>query len=471
MPNFPPQDRDRLGAEVLDGAVTWCSNNAITPIPNNETIVILNWMRIYRTAVFENARYMGGRLYNATPHEMGIYNTGTAQISFRWRAAGVRNVAVDYVPNADALYVQITDRDNSREQIWVDHTRVYDAGLAQDPNLSVSNMGRIGDGVSAPAHSIVWRSVLLSLTSGQTPAWDEWRAILRVMRDPDAPLLRDLVNRIGTFAVDWRPGEGIYGTTTVENQRNPGTDDLTWNGGVTVEDVRVRQRRPKAKTRRTYYMLTPGYNAVTGQVDFGFAVQPVVIRLMLNDMSTTKEGTAFTLANAAATHTIRIYNSVGWDGTSVILRTNGVNVHSKLRDSVKDNRGGDLFLVWDGTDFHVYYSGQYHDVLTPVAGLDLTGNCTVTFASTKQTQICRVVAWNPTAVPTTLLDEIRDCCMNPDIDPPSLAGSKRVDFPIRSDLIAAAGTQVVNQGLGGGTLTLGGVRDTACIPMLEGYDP
>jgi len=461
---------DRPGAYIPNASVTWALNNAITTIPSNETIAIFNWMRIPGGSVFENSRYMGGRLYAPGNNELEIYNDGSSRLRFRWRnAAGLQDRSISYKPEVDALYVQIADRDNTRVQVFVDAVRVDDNAMSRDPDFSGACMGRIGDGVSACCSHTLWRSLIVSIAPGSTPTEAQWSAIMKRMLNPHSSIHPALSAINGSFAVEWRPGEGVYGSGTIQNELNPGTDDLTWQGGVTVEDVRVRARTGFRKPEKTLYGLEPGYTATTGNVDFGFAAQPVVARLVWNGHQ-TNTGSGADIARIrtqASTYQLGMFDSA--TGISVACRESVTpwTVPVLVGDQVN---GGDIWLVFSGTSYLVYLSGQPTHDYTIGEAINLSGNCLVELDGSRGLN-CRIAAWNPTSIPATLEQEIRDCCMNPEKDPPSLT-NKRVDFPLSSEfLTGAASTDVPNQGLGGGTLVLSAGRDTACKPMIVGYSP
>lgn len=464
---FVPEGKDRLGARVIRGSVRWAVSDAVTLIPNDETIAIFNWLYFSAREVLENARYIGLRYYNADPEELCLIGTGTDQLKWRFYNTADQPLYTDYVAGADALYVQVVDRDNVRAQAWIDGVLNADEALIQDPNFSSSNMGRIGDGVSAPCNYRMWRGLAVSLKNGETPTEDEWSELMRCMRNPDAPLDPDLVARIGSFYSEYRPGEGPYGSATVVDI-GTNLDDLAWQGGETVEDLRVRCRAPVRRTKKTFYTLIPGSTATTGATAFGFAPQPVVLRVMLGDM-TFLEGGAYTIAmlNLAGTDYIYVRRT-GTRLVQLLVRAN--NVLRTLGELVGDQlSGGDLYVVVNGTDIRGHFGGQCVFQDTHTETLDISGSPVVSLDG--RSQSCRVAAWNPPTVPGTLEAEIRQCCMNPEMDPRSLELYRKVNFSLDSDhLVNPGDTDVVND-WGPGTLVLSAGRDIACAEMIRGTSP
>lgn len=258
----------------------------------------------------------------------------------------------------------------------------------------------------------------------------------------------------------------LYGATTVANS---GTGpDLTIGGGLNVEDIRTREEGvAKRIPEKTFYTVAGTYSGSTGAHDFGFgSSNPVIIRMITGPF-----GGPATVAGPgieAATSGDRVRHRLDGSAQRLQSKASGTQVNMYF-DHQQMSLGGDIWVVCSGTVHDYYWNGQHVFTDNTFGGaLDLSGNCTVTFDG--RCHCCRFAAWQMSSVPTNIVQDIRDCCLDPETDPISLTG-KLIDFPIKSDLIGSGDSTVANQGSGGGTLTLTGTRANACAEMFHGSNP
>jgi len=244
----------------------------------------------------------------------------------------------------------------------------------------------------------------------------------------------------------------LYGATTVVNHGTGG--DLTIGGGLKIQDARtIAERVAQPLPSRNWYTLNPATSGSTGAHDFGFhASNPVIARMLtgqFHDMPTVA-GPGI----EAATSGDRIRHRVDGSARRIQSKASGTQVNMYL-DPDQNARGGDIWVVCNGTVHDYYIDGQrvFTDNTFGV-DLNLSGNCTLTLDGRRE--CCRMAVWQMSSVPASLEQEIMDCCMDPERDPPSLTG-KIVDFPLCDGILT--GATVANQGTGGGTLTLTSATD------------
>lgn len=474
MTPYLPQDRDRLGSQAPRGTTYRPSTATYPAIPNNESVAFFAWFKVTEPI---NASANDFFTWYVADIAVGLDQfyvyAGAGGVYVRTRTAGgIQTTTFILVPIGEHFLVGLIDRVNTRLRVWLDAVNVVDDALVRDPQW--------GGGVALVALDSIaganllttftnWRGVLMSFVAGSVPSLVQMTEWLKPMCNPEYPIHASLLTIAGTRRSDWRPGEGVYGTSTVTDN-GPTAADLTWQGGIQVQQVRTRDRTPLRNPRRTFYSLKPGYTATTGAVGYGFAVQPVIARFVYGppDGSSATYGCYLGAGAGNKGFYFRPWSNDG--STRIDVENSGPSYAFWLNNFYRYADKSDIWFVCNGTDVKMYLNGQQIDGRTLAAALDITGNISVTIDGSR-CQVCRVAAWNPTSVPGTLLDEIRACVMNPEVDPPSLT-NKRVDFPLHSGILTAAGsTQIPNQGLGGGILTLSAGRDTSCSIMYPGKDP
>jgi len=299
-----------------------------------------------------------------------------------------------------------------------------------------------------------WSGVVMQahehVLAGTFPTADE-RAAIAMQRflnpDAESPVLAARAAYATERRLDVDFVDTLYGATTVVNHGTGG--DLTIGGGLAIEAVRTRAEMVSPKiTERSFFSLKGNYSGSTGVHDFGFhASDPVIIRMMTGAFKglPTVAGPGI----EAATSGDRVRHRLDGSAQRLQSKAAGTQVNMYM-DPTQRGRGGDLWVICNGTTHDYYWSGQHVFRDTSFgAAIDLSGDCTVTLDG--RCQCCRMAVWQMSTVPGDLVQELRDCCMDVESDPPSL-GTPALDFPLRDGVIS--GTSVPNQGSGGGTLTL-----------------
>jgi hypothetical protein len=467
VPNVvPAYDRVGLRRSWQDDEEAIIDPTTANP-PNNETICLMNWMRCDLDANVSSDHFVGLFLHrNVTGHAVAMLRNGDAFNMGSYNAAWQYfNVAIP--DTNDHLWCVVVDRDNTQLEAWLDGVKVESAALTQDPDLTAALKHTFNNSTAEEYSDITWRGITMTFANGSTPSNANLALAFKGMRDPNYSGLHPILSTAkGSYYSDYSPGEGIYGANTVTDNGDNG-DDLTYQGGDTFQVIRTRARTPVRIPQKSYYGLTDNYLATLISVDFGFAVQPVIIRAVMGDCRIRRTGTQETIVftDTGATDYMRLMTLSG--ATYVRMRSSGANKTCILDSEQPD--GGDLWIICNGTDVDYYWSGVHIFDDTLAAALDLSGTCTITMDG-EGGACCRLAAWNPATVPGTLVAEIQECAMNPELDPASLT-NKLVDFPIRSDLVAAGGSTIANQGTGGGTLSLSAIRSTSCKEIFVGHDP
>jgi len=373
--------------------------------------------------------------------------------------------------SGDHLWCVVVDRDNTLLDAYLDGTLVGTTALTNDPDLLDDNQIQLNNstgGANSSFSNTDWRGVILTFAAGSTPTQAELAEAFRAMRDPHYPGLHPTLSAAaGSVYNDYQLGDGEHDETDIEDVGTTG-DDLTIQGGLTIRQIRERCLVPKAIPRRTWYSPQAGATATTGAHDFGVTGTAVIMRVILGDMHHIGASPTLMSLDSGGGDLIKIYV---WSGVQRVFATNGGAGPSTMAVEGDMLRGGDLWIVKLSSTVYYYWNGQYIHRNTQAGGpIDLSGNLTLALDSDGG-RISRVAVWSPSAVPGTFLDEIRGCCMNPESDPPSLT-DKRIDFPLHSGILTAAGsTDVANQGAGGGTLVLSAGRDTSCVEAFHGMDP
>jgi len=470
---YPPSLKDCLGLQRSWKGTEWAQKAGSTAIPNNETIVVLNWARHKLTATgMGSKRYVGVGPCESVGGERASVMRQDDTLYLGAYGAAWQQLPVAIPDESDHLWALVIDRDNGQLEAWLDSAKANSAALTQDPDLTANNQIQLNDSTGDVYSDTHWAGAVFSLTPGATPTQAQWAEILGWMADPENGVHPLLEAAIGTHDALWRYGEGIYGATTIENERNPGTDDLTLQGGLKVEDIRTRCMVPVRQTEKTFYNVEPGYTATTPATGFGFtASDPIVVRFMPGDLRGMGYGghTLLYLVNAAWSHRFMITGNSSPDQVSLRIVTAGVHDFVALKGDQLE--GGDIWMTADGTAREFLLNGQEIGEATAAGAVNLSGNCTAGMNPVHGPSLgCMVRAWQMSSLPATLKDEIRECVMNPEKDPPSLTG-KRVDFPLRSDLLGAGDAWFNNQGLGGGIMNLSAARSTSCREFIAGWNP
>jgi hypothetical protein len=459
--------KDQLGFERTWNNNEWAQDAASTAIPANESIVVMNWAQHKLGATVASQHYVGvGPVESVGGERVSILRQGDVLYCGAYGAAWQQiEVAI---PDDDMhLYTIVVDRDNTLLDIWLDDKLLSSTALTQDPDLTANNQLQLNNSTAGAYNDIHFKGAVFSLTNAATPTQAQMAIILRHMMNPDAAIHSTLSSAIGTHDAMWLFGEGDANATTIENDQNPGTDDLAIQGGLDIADTRARLQSPRRNTRRTFYSLTPGYTATTGNQDFGFFTIPVIFRVLFDGMGIGSNYQGAELTNAAGTHYIRIENAS--NVLRISVRTGGAVKPHVLSADMAAN-GADIIVVCTSTDCYICANGPLIDELTLTATLNLSGNCQVNLNG--RAKIGLVQAYNE-VLPggfAGICDAL--CCTTQNPERRILGMSvPLVDFPIRSDLIAAGGTTVANQGNGGGTLTLSAQRTNSCQEVRTGYDP
>jgi hypothetical protein len=460
---FPPQLKDRLGALHPRAANPWARNSTYSTIPANETIVLLNWLELTEPPYTDDPA-IGIWLFTDNPTVDLLYVNATAaggQIFFQSTHDGGSNTLSMGNPIGPQFFALVLDRDNTNLEAWVNGVEEDTTALTQDPDFATACQAYLFGG--SKYQQICWRGIILSLTNGSTPTQAQWADILTYHKDPDAPLHPILTAAKGSVYSDYYCGEGLDSATTLEDQGDE-SKDLTWQAAQTCEDARYRTQTPRRNTRRSFYSLKPGYTATTGNVDFGFsALIADEVRFLFDGMAPGNHVGA-ELTNAAGTHYVKVERSGGVP--RIAVRAGGAVVAKNLSDDQFLN-GGDITVGCIGSTAYVCISGQLVAELAMGASMDLSGNCVVNMDG--DSTCCLVEGYNEFTTPGNFCDYI--CCTVQDPERTLLnLSTPLVSFPIRSDLVAAGGTTVANQGSGGGTLTLSAQRSTSCEIVRTGYD-
>jgi len=455
---FPPQSKDLLGVQWEPNATRRASVGSFG-IPDNESILAEFWVEMPSGLdgwTGGNASYFFYLSVAGQNFRVTLYKPNQTLSFWMTDGGGTQEINLSNIAPGYHHFAFLLDRDNSLMSAWVDGTLVQSDALVRDPSLAAGSTAYwTGTGENHATNYIFYRGRMMSFANGSTPTAADLTEAFEYERHPESTIHPTLLSAVGSINSEYLFGEGVYGATTITDVGSVGGYNLTWAGGVTVEDVRVRAKTPVRKPVENLYTMTSGYTATTGAVDFGFAVQPVIARINFDKISGLGSQD-IGIIDAGATDYVYLETVAG-------VRRLNVKGQMLNLDTDQARKGGDLWIVCSGTDCKVYLGAQHIGTLTLGSALDLSGNCVL--GTDGRTHCCRVAAWNPATVPANLLDEIRACVMNPEIDPASLT-NKRVDFPLNeTTLPLATSTTVANAGTGGGTLTLSAQRSTSCKVM------
>lgn len=463
--SFAPSLKDVLGFRRPWMVNQWAQKAASTAIPNNETIVVMNWASHDLGATVASQHYVGvGPTETGAGERVSVLRQGDTLYLGAYNVAW-QQILLDIPDNHPHLWTLICDRDNTLLEAWLDDQLMDSVALTQDPDLTANNQIQLNNSSAGLYSDTHWKGAVFSLTNGSTPTAAQWRDILREIVNPQAALPTALTDAIGTHDAMWYLGEGSNTDTDLENDRNPGTDDLAIQGGLTIADIRTRLQHPRALTQRTFYSLTPTYTATTGAVDFGFVGGTSDEFRVLFDGMAPEDHVGAELTNAAGTHYFRIERVAGVP--RIAVRAGGAVVTMDLSEDQFEN-GGDIAIGAISTTAHVCVNGQRIEQLAMGASMDLSGNCVVNLDG--RSRCCLIEGYNTFTSPGDFCAIV--CCtvQQPERTLVNLA-TPLIRFPIQSNLIAAGGATVANQGSGGGTLTLSAIRSTSCTEVRHGYDP
>ena len=467
--SMTPWGKDRLGCRSVNGGGHRQANTSISnPIPDEEHVLMEAWVTVQDETVPASAAVIQ-MFYESGATEFR-FRLGPLGLSARIDGGGVVEKYVGHMPVGDHHLAMLIDRTAELLRIFVDGIQVDSAdisGLTISFDAATLLYFVIQLSGTTEYNWVFWRMAVTSLTA--LPENLDDLMLGRV--HPEAPMADDLVDVLGAFGSTWRHGEGVYGSATIEDVgvKNSGID-LTQAGGGTVDTYRVRARTPQPVPELTWYTLTPGYTATTAATDFGFLFRPTVSRWMLGDLHCLPTATTIAYFNTLGPNRLQIRSAVA-GGVEIVVRSGGVEKTCPVLGDQLD--GGDFWIATSALDAYIYIGGQYvhYEGALAGGGLDLSGAITFGLIASSKGQCCRVAAWNPATVPTTLEDEIARCVMDPAHDPPSL-GTPLVDFPLNSELLPlGTETTLLNQGSGGGTLTFSAQRSTSCEEMIVGYNP
>ena len=456
--------RSHVGSEYATGAGS--------AIGNDQTIVMMLWMRAHHGST--TGAYVEEWFLHETVADdhLGFFRLNNAIVFVNGRGGAYSPVTVPIPDSGDHLWCLVEDRLHARMDCYLDGIFVGTTGAASDPDFTTGanillQIGHDAGGALSKYKDVTWRALALSMDWGDTATRDEFADWFRGMKDPHSPVHPDLLALEDDVYHDFYPGEGEHDDTDIEDVGTTG-DDLTIQGGLTIRQIRERCLVPKAIPRRTWYSPQAGATATTGAHDFGVTGTTFMMRILLGDMHHIGASPTLMILDSGGGDMVKIYV---WSGVQRIYTTNGGGNPSTMPAEGDMLRGGDLWIAKASSTVYYYWNGQYIHRHTQAGGpIDLSGNLTLTLDSDGG-RISRVAVWSPDAIPATFLDEIRDCCMDPEADPPSLT-AKRIDFPLHSGILTAAGsTDVANQGAGGGTLVLSAGRDTSCVETFHGMDP
>lgn len=473
MPSFKPQGKDRLGAWSAPGTQRRAQAVATTAAIADTSSVLVELWANFHSFLITAAHPILRILAPATDDHIKFDTTAGNLLRFYIIRQGVasQNVSIP-VPQGEVYLAILLNRDSGKLVAVLDRIVVGSPAIGTaDPRLNEAcniYLGTIA-GSNVGVEADFWRARITSIATGQVPA--DIDDLLRLQRNPDAPMnptLAALVNEVGS---EYRIGEGLYGSDVLSDVGEKGGCDLAWQDGETVEDVRVRAPVSIYKPKRTLYKLKTGYTADTGTVNFALAQQSAVVRVPLARMGAAADGFATArIANAGDDEVVSIYTHSGFNGTAICVKTNNILYTINLQESMNDDREGDLFIIINGTNIKAIFSGQYVGQVTSGTVLNLAGNCTLIMQGSGAPG-CGIAMWNPPTIPDTLEDEIRQCVMNFEVDPPCLANSRKLKFYTTSETLPDPTSDTVDNPWGPGTSTLSAQRSDSCAVMHQGYDP
>lgn len=464
-----PQTRDRLGFRRPWNAAYYALDAASTAIPAGQTIVVLNWCRHDLGALVAVDHFVGvGPCETGSGHRASMMRNGDT-IKLGTYAGAWQQLSVPIPDSGDHLWALVVDRDNTQLEAWLDGVKVNSAALTQNPVLTANNQILHNNSTAQLYSDTHWAGAVFSLTVGQTPTAAQWAAIFREIMNPEAALPASFTARIGAHDALWRLGEGVSGATVIVNERAPGTDDLTIQGGVQIQTVRTRARLPWRIPRRTWYRVKSDEGGASFSGDYAIdADTPIVARFLVVNLEPAKPNIVMGCDNTTNTNYIEISNVAGVVAVRLKCAGGAIQALPLVGDQLQ---GGDFWIVCDGTDCKVYLNGNHIGTLVLTAALNLSGDNHYQVVARGGSPF-RGAIWNPAVVPATLAAEIVRCACNPEVDPPSL-DRKAHDWPFNSaTLPLPTSNGFLNQGcMVTWPFVLSGQRQNVTTTALLGSNP
>jgi hypothetical protein len=468
MSGFIPHLKDRLGARLALSK----AQGTVTNIPADESIILINWCRFHELDFSTGNRYVGFHFYRTSGGNnfITLRTTGDQVAVEVWKNGTLQTLlaSVPVVLERDHMIAIVLDRDNTKAHIWLDNDWLKtDITITQDPDLTANNLVRCHlDSVGTPIITS-WRGSAISIQSGKMLSADALAPLLSVMWNSDELWAWQLVNVVGSFYSDYRPGEGLYGSGTVTDT-GTNEDDLAWQGGVTTEDVRVRAPVPIATPDNTFFTLQPGYDAVLGATDYDLDTSdPIVVRWIRGSLTVVGGTQNYIRITSDSDNALAVEPRLS-DIPGMDARGNGGSWQTMpfAGDQFWDLH--DSWFIVDGTEVKIFMGGQHVDTLTLTGPFEATSLTSVRFDG--HGGFVRAALWNPPTIPSSLEQEIRDCCMNLEKDPASLKEWRKINYSLDVLHLATPTSTNVANDWGPGTLVISDDRDVACIPAVEGAD-
>jgi len=472
-----PSGRDLLGAASGVGSTR---NAQVTypALPNGEAIVFLHWFHIFDPEKMSAGEYIPFRIRDSVTPDESVNAYTYPGGGVRWWAehTGTSKYGdpVMFTRGGEFFHAFVFDRDNGVMEVWRDGRLMMQNPLSQDPDLSGTNwvyFNTAGGAIDCQMHH--WRASLLTLEAGAVPTEGQWGDWLRGMMDPQTPLHAKIRERVGTRYSDWNWGEGVEGSATIIDHGDSG-QNMTWQGGLDCDNVRVPRRVPLPSVRRSWYSCIPGTTAGTGIDDLGFVGgKPVIARVLFPPSHIVPGGGAHSMASITGNSSD---DFLYWRQTS----TPALAAYAKAAGGLAPLQAlfqdqyewwGDLYFICEGTNVKLILNGHHIGDLTIDAAIDFEGANSVCGFNGNGPCI-RQAYWEVDEVPDELEDEIIACLRNPEIDPLCL-GDPLLDFPWRSDLFPlGTETSLANQGTAPGvSMGLSGQFQNITKRMITGYDP
>lgn len=479
MGNPVPAVRDRIGGRDYSTAAMSAVGIGVTPIPANESIVLINWYRGHeRTTLHADG---GLRMYGAADalltQGIGGHETEMGAMIFKVWATS------QYAPysfEADACMATVLNRDDGLWWTFLDGVLTDTGALTRDPDLATSLDLEFGN-VLNEWEATYWRGAILSIAPGACPDVTGMGAMLSTMVDPQAPFSPGLRALKGTRYSDYSPGEGVYDLNHIVDNGDSG-DDLTWQLGAKVNDYRVAASTPTRPVIRTWYGVQPGGTAITdwagGGHDYGGGAAPIVLRAFVKAthriggaggfLYVSKIGGGSIGFDVATHHGLTV--SPVPPGVAGYVHMVGMNGYSRHLASIQSHSTDLLDVVYvqygyaSGSVTQLVVNGNVIHEAHIDGDFSMAGNLYV-YMDGRQGLCPRVTLWQPATMPTDILSRLRSCVMDIEHDPD--LGTPILDYPLHDGILTAAGTtDIPNQGSGGDTLTLASGRDTDCRVIL-----
>ena len=136
-----PMNKDRLGIRFN---VNQAANASASNIPNNESILLVNWLRIHSYSLGTN-RYYGLRFSRTTGGNNYISLNSSDGILLRALTIAVgpgTQIIAPNIPfslNKDMCIATLINRDDGKSKVFVDGILIADEVTTSDPDLSTDN--------------------------------------------------------------------------------------------------------------------------------------------------------------------------------------------------------------------------------------------------------------------------------------------------------------------------------------------